>query len=385
MFSRRTNWNLQNNRLSEALAAHHAAQKPLLDLTASNATKCGFAYNSATILQSLQNECSLSYEPDAQGLPSARTAVANYYADRGTGVAIEDTILTTSTSEGYSFVFRTLCDPGDEILIPEPSYPLFSFLADIENVKLVPYPFVYDHGWQIDFHALESAITPRTRGLIVVHPNNPTGHFTKAAEIARLNDICSKKEIALIADEVFWDFPLNEGASATFVANDETLTFTLSGISKISGLPQMKAAWCVISGPEKLKTEARARLEIIADTFLSMNAPVQLALSTFLNQRHAFQKQVMARVLHNLAVLDRCLAAQQSCTRLEIEGGWYAVLRVPATRADEYLAVDLLQRKNVSVHPGHFYDFPTDGYLVVSLITPEKEFQEGIEKVLSFF
>ena len=385
MFSDRTSWNLKSNRLSEALAKHRAAGKPLLDLTASNPTECGFDYDRQAILQVLSNPKSLSYGPDPKGLLSARRAVSEYYSAREIMVPADDIILTTSTSEAYSFVFRVLCNPGDELLIPEPSYPLFSFLADIQDVKLVGYPLLYDHGWQIDFHALQQAVTARTRGMIVVNPNNPTGHFCKPSEVRKLNEICSRRQIAIIADEVFLDFSIAENIRRSFAASAESLTFTMSGLSKISGLPQMKAAWLIASGPEELKAQALARLEVIADTFLSMNAPIQLATPSFLELRHGFQKQVMARVRKNFAELDKQLSAQSSCARLEVEGGWYAILRVPLIRSDEDLAIDLLNAQGVYVHPGHFYDFAADGYLIVSLITPEQDFKEGIKRLLSMF
>jgi aspartate/methionine/tyrosine aminotransferase len=384
MFAKRTNWNLTPNRLSEALAAHRSAGKPLLDLTVSNPTECGFEYDSSAILNALSNPAALSYEPNPRGLESARRAVAGYYADRGDDVSIEDIFLTTSTSEAYSYVFRTLCDPGDELLIPSPSYPLFDFLADIQDVKLARYPLLYDHGWQIDFHSLLQAITPRTRGVIVVNPNNPTGHFAKPAEIAKLNSICAERGLAIIADEVFLDFSLGENRPASFAANRSTPTFTLSGLSKICGLPQMKAAWLIASGPQEWKREALARLEVIADTYLSMNAPVQLAIPKFLEQRHSFQEQVMSRVQRNLAELDRQLATHKPVSRLRVEGGWCAVLRVPATRFDEELAVALLTALGVSVHPGHFYEFPSKGYLLLSLLALETEFSLGVARLLAF-
>jgi alanine-synthesizing transaminase len=293
--------------------------------------------------------------------------------------------LTTSTSEAYSLAFRLLCDPGDEVLIPAPSYPLFGFLADIQDVNLARYPLLYDHGWQMDFHSLEQAITPRTRGIVVVHPNNPTGHFCKPEEQTRLNDICSSRQIAIIADEVFLDFALTEKKPASFAANSAALTFTMSGLSKICGLPQMKAAWLIVNGPEPWKGRALERLELIADTYLSMNAPVQLALPSFLALRHNFQKQLMARVRENLAELDRQLSQQTACTRLELEGGWYAVLRVPATRPDEDLAIDLLTSKGVYVHPGHFYDLASEGQVVVSLIVSERDFLGGMSFSLNSF
>jgi alanine-synthesizing transaminase len=383
MFAKRTNWNLEPNRLSQALAEHRAAGKPLLDLTISNPTECGFEYDSEAILNALRNSAVLKYEPNPKGLECARRAVAEYYAEKGAAVALEDIILTTSTSEAYSFVFRLLCDPRDEILIPEPSYPLFDFLANILDVNLLRYPLIYDHGWQIDFHALEQAITPRTRAVIVVHPNNPTGHFVKPEEMAKLNVICSARHLAIIADEVFLDFSLDGTRPASFGANPGALTFTLSGLSKISGLPQMKAAWLVASGPQTERAEALARLEVTADTYLSMNGPVQLAIPVLLKQRHGFQKQLLERVRRNLSELDRRLATQTVCNRLTVEGGWYAVLRVPATQSSEDQAIDLLKSQGISVHPGHFYDLPSMSYLVVSLLTPEQAFSAGIPGLLA--
>jgi aspartate/methionine/tyrosine aminotransferase len=333
----------------------------------------------------------------------ARQGVAEYYAERGDEVAAEDIILTASTSEAYSFVFHALCNPGDELLVPAPSYPLFGFLAGINDVVLAHYPLIYDHGWQIDFPSLEKAITPRTRGIIVVNPNNPTGHFVKPEELSTLNEICSARDMALVADEVFLDFAHGDSNGRrelgrvarprggngtrppTLATNSGALTFTMSGLSKISGLPQMKAAWLVASGPEALQKDALERIEVIADTYLSMNAPIQLALPTFLQQRHGFQKQVMTRVRRNVGELDRQLMMRKTCSRLEIEGGWYAVVRVPVTRSDDDLAVDLLTKKGIYVHPGHFYDFATDGHLIVSLIMPEREFAEGCRQMLSMF
>jgi alanine-synthesizing transaminase len=385
MFAKRTNWNLEMNRLSAALAAHRAAGKPLFDLTVSNPTECGFAYDEEAILGALRNPAALKYEPNPQGNAVAREAVKRYYAERGAIVSSDDIFLTTSTSEAYSYIFRTLCDTGDEILIPEPSYPLFEFLAEIQDVRLVRYPLFYDHGWQIDFHNVKQGFTPRTRAIIVVNPNNPTGNYCKTEEMRKLNEICAAQGVAIIADEVFLDFALGDKRNPTFAANSGALTFTMSGISKICGLPQMKAAWLVVGGPESLKKEAVARLEVIADTYLSMNAPIQWALPTLLGQRREFQKQVMARVKENLAELDRQLVRQKPCSRLEVEGGWNAVFRVPATRTDEELALELLAAKRVYIHPGHFYDFPTEGFGVVSLISPTREFAQGIRELLSIF
>ncbi|MCU1241578.1 MAG: aminotransferase [Candidatus Acidoferrum typicum] len=382
MFAERTNWNLSANRLSEALARHRASGKRLLDLTASNPTECGFEYDGEVILAALRNPAALRYEPNPKGLESARLAVTEYYSGLDARVSADDIFLTTSTSEAYSYVFRLLCNPGDELLIPAPGYPLFSFLAEILDVKLVRYPLVYDHGWQIDSHSLQQAVTPRTRGVIVVHPNNPTGHFVKANELQALNDICEKRSLAIVADEVFLDFGFNGAAPLTFASNDRALTFVMSGLSKVAGLPQMKMAWLVANGPEALKRQAVEKLEIIADTYLSPNAPVQLATPTFLELRTGFQKQLLGRVRHNLEELDRQLEAQKNCSRLQVEGGWYVVLRVPATRSDEELALTLIESRDVYVHPGHFFDFPTDGYLVLSLIAAEEQFAEGVRRIL---
>jgi len=402
MFAERTNWNLTPNRLSEALAQHLATGKRLYDLSASNPTEVGFSHDHETILHAMCIPSALTYVPDPKGLVRARQGVAEYYADRGDEVSVEDIILTASTSEAYSFVFRALCNPGDELLVPAPSYPLFGFLAGIHDVTLAHYPLVYDHGWQVDMPSVEKAITPRTRGIIVVNPNNPTGHFVKPEELAALNAICSARDMALIADEVFLDFALvdfngrrelgkvrprtaNGGRPQSLAVNNGALTFTMSGLSKIAGLPQMKAAWLVASGPEPLKKQAVERIEVIADTYLSMNAPIQLALPIFLEQRHGFQKQVLTRVRRNVGELDRQLTLRKACSRLEIEGGWYAIVRVPATRSDDDLAVDLLTKKGIYIHPGHFYDFATDGYLIVSLIMPERDFAEGCRQMLSMF
>lgn len=382
MFADRTNWNLKPNRLAKALERHRASGQKLFDLSASNPTECGFSYDAPAIMRSLCTPASLQYHPDPRGLKSAREAVRGYYATHGEHVAIEDLLLTASTSEAYSFVFRLLCNPDDELLIPTPSYPLFDFLADVNDVKLIRYPLFYDHGWHIDLHALKQAITPRTRGIILVHPNNPTGHFTKPEETAQLNNLCAANQMAIIADEVFLDFSLG-AAQKSFVANSAALTFTMSGISKISGLPQMKFAWLAVNGPQEAKREALARLEMIADTYLSLNAPIQLASPILLQQRTSFQQQLMERVRKNLAYLDAQLAQAEKVNRLEVEGGWYAVLRIPAILPDEDFAIELLEKHDVYLHPGHFYDFPGDGYLVVSLITPEQDFSEGLRRTLS--
>lgn len=389
-FARRTSWNLATNRYSEALEAHRRAGRELLDLTASNPTNIGLNYRAEALLPALADRRALQYDPQAKGLREAREAVAAYYAQRGTTISSEDLVLTTSTSEAYSFVFRLLCDPGDAVLVPTPSYPLFDFLADIQDVKLFPYELVYDHGWQIEVNSLFAAVDraiasgARCRAILVVHPNNPTGSYIQPREMQLLNDVCAENDAAIIADEVFLDYSLEAQSPLTFTANEDSLTFTLSGLSKISGLPQMKVAWIAVSGPPALKQEALARLDVIADTYLSMNAPIQLAIPAMLDERNHLQPQLLGRVRANLAELDSQLAQQNLCQRLKVEGGWYAILRVPARGSDEELAIALLQRENVLLQPGHFYDFAAEGYLIVSLITPPTEFAEGMKRTLRF-
>jgi aspartate/methionine/tyrosine aminotransferase len=317
-------------------------------------------------------------------LRSAREAVIGYYREQH-GISRldpESLVLNTSTSEGYSYIFRLLCNPDDEILVPKPSYPLFDFLAELEDVRLVSYPLIYDHGWQIDFASLRPAISDRTRAVVVVHPNNPTGSFVSAGEREKLNQLCRGRNLCLIADEVFLDYAHDVRRRPSFADNHEVLTFTLSGLSKISGLPQMKFSWIATSGPREEVSAAIERLEVIADTYLSMNAPIQLAAPRLLDQRKRMQPMLLDRVLTNLGELDRLLAVQKACQRLAVEGGWNAVMRVPATQSDEDLAIDILREASVLVHPGHFYDFPSDGYLIISLLTQPEEFCQGITRLL---
>ena len=387
MFASRTGWQLAPNAFTVALEKRRAAGGEVLDLTESNPTRCGLRYDQAAILAALSQSGALDYSPDPRGLPEARSAVAGYYRERAPGAtvpALDHIFLTTSTSEAYTWLFRLLCDPGDEVLVPAPSYPLFDFLAGLQDVRLVPYALLYDHGWQIDFHSLEKALSARTRALVVVNPNNPTGSFVKTEELTNLGWLCAPREIALIADEVFLDYAHDRRPRHSLAGMRDTLTFALSGLSKIACLPQMKVAWIAAGGPPDLLVPALARLEVIADTYLSMNAPLQLALPALLEQRHSLQEQLAARIAANLAELDRRLAGQKSCSRLEVEVGFYAVLRVPVTRSDEELAIALLDERGVHVHPGHFYDFPSDGYVVLSLITPAETFAEGVGRLLDF-
>jgi alanine-synthesizing transaminase len=382
MFSHRTDWKLTPNRFTQAQQELQAAGRAVLDLTISNPTRAELHYDAEPILQALVNPGAMDYDPQPKGLRSAREAVAGYYSKQHEDVDPGFIVLTTSTSEGYSYVFRLLCNVEDEVLVPKPSYPLFEFLADLQDVKLVPYPLLYDHGWQIDFPSLYKAVNHRTRAVVVVHPNNPTGSFVAAEERSALNQFCREYNLALIVDEVFLDYAHDGVPRSTLATNRDVLTFTLSGLSKISGLPQMKLAWIVTSGPGEEARAAMARVEVIADTYLSMNAPVQMAAPALLEQRRSIQPLLLDRVRTNLSELDRGLAKQKACRRLEVEGGWYGVLRVPVTQSDEDLAIEILRKVSVLVHPGHFYDFPSDGYLIVSLITPLRDFRNGTAHVL---
>jgi aspartate/methionine/tyrosine aminotransferase len=391
-FSSRTAWDLAETRLARGLRERRAAGLEVLDLTASNPTQCAFAYDEAGILAALGDRASLTYDPDPRGMRFAREAVCRYYAERSAQVEPEQVFLTTGTSEGYGWLFRLLCDAGEEVLIAAPGYPLFDFLAQIEDVRLVPYPLVYDHGWQIDFDGLRERITARTKAIAVVHPNNPTGHYTKDAERRELERICAECGLALIVDEVFLDScaegepplrgPADGGRGRSFATGEHPcLAFVLSGISKIAALPQMKAAWIVAFGPKEPLREAMARLEVVADTFLSMNAPIQCALPAWLAGCGPIQEQIRARTRANLRNLDQILLRFPAVTRLEVEAGWYAVLRVPALGNDEDLAVRLLEERGVYVHPGSFFGFAGEGWLVVSLLTMEEEFRCGVERV----
>ena len=383
-FSERTNWNTEESELARAHRLRAEAGEPIADLTASNPTRCGFAYD-PQLLAALTDPEALDYDPQPRGLLRARQAVCDYYASHCVLLKPEQITLTTSTSEAYSFLFRLLCDAGSEILVPQPGYPLFDFLAVLDDVRIKPVPFVYDHGWQIDPESFRRAITPLTRAIVLVHPNNPTGHFTKPWEAKELAQICREFDLALIVDEVFLDYEFPgsfSGKPVSFAAGIEGVpVFVVSGLSKIAGLPQMKAAWIVAAGPEALA--AQERLEVIADTFLSMNAPVQCALTAWLEGREAIQQQIRGRTAANLAELDRQLSRLPEVSRLEVEGGWYAVLRIPALQPDERTVLALLER-GVWVHPGYFFGMPPSGWLVVSLLGPVAEFKRGVSGLADY-
>jgi alanine-synthesizing transaminase len=377
-FSARTGWDVGESAFAAAIREARAAGRELVDLTVSNPTVCGFDYDAEVVLAPLASEEAMTYDPDPRGMRFAREAVAGYYGDHGADVDPDSVVLTTSTSEGYGYLFRLLCDAGDEVLVAQPSYPLFDFLADLEDVRLKPYPLFYDYGWWIDFAELESRIGPRTKAIVVVHPNNPTGHATGTQERKKLQEICVRRGLALIVDEVFLDYPLEEGArlGSFAVGPHPVLTFVLSGMSKIAGLPQMKVGWIVGFGPEGDGGRAMGRLEVVADTFLSVNAPMQLALPVWLAGRRGIQKQILDRVRENLRS-----ASESGIEVLRVEAGWSAILRLPQKLAEEDMAERLLREAGVIVHPGAFYGIAGVGRVVVSLLGPMREFGEGIQRI----
>jgi len=392
-FSKRTHWDLSENDLAAAIRAHRSAGRELADLTLSNPTLCGFDYNQAELLAPLSNPSATIYTADPLGMASAREAVAAYYTDAEAELPIDRICLTTSTSEAYSFLFRLLCDPGDEVLVATPSYPLFDYIAQLDNVVLREYPLHYDpnsdprtdahSGWSIDLVALRSSITHRIRAIILVHPNNPTGNFASGTERAALETLCEEQGIALIVDEVFLDYAIGEAARTQSAKSFTTgqprcLTFVLSGISKICGLPQMKASWIAACGPEALVRSAMARLEVIADTFLSMNAPIQNALPSWLANRHSIQQQIRQRITENLETLDAHLAGTQA-HRLTLQAGWTAILRVPRTiDGREFTQASLAA--GTLIQPGSFYGLP-GGRAVLSLLTPTETWVTGLERL----
>ncbi len=378
-FSNRLDWAARPNRLTELLEARRAQGARLLDLTESNPTRAGLDYDKQAILAPLAGESSLLYRPHPAGLESARRAIAAYYAARGHEVDPGQIILTAGTSEAYGFLFKLLADPGDEVLVPRPSYPLFDYLARLEGVAVRQYRLVYDHGWWLDLESVRAALGERTRAIVAVSPNNPTGHFLKADEQQALVTLCAERGLALITDEVFFDYPLGSprGRAPSAVTVGGALSFTLNGLSKAAGLPQMKLGWIVVSGPRELLEAAMARLELIADTYLTVGTPAQEAAGAWLEWAERFQRRLRTRLEGNLAHLNSALSGTPAGV-LECEGGWYAILQLPRTRSDEEWALELLRGDGVLAQPGYFYDLDQEACLVVSLLVEPEVLREGI-------
>jgi len=384
MFSERTRWDLRPNRLAERLAAKRASGARVLDLTESNPTRVGLPYPD-DVLAALARAEARRYEPQPFGLRTAREAVAADFARRGSAVDPGRIVLSASTSEAYAFLFKLLCDPGDEILVPRPGYPLFDFLATLESVEVRTYPLRYDGAWHVDLSALRASLTPRTRAVVVVSPHNPTGTCLKHEERDAIEALCAGRGAALVSDEVFADYAFREDPRrvASVARDGSALAFALGGLSKSCGLPQLKLAWMAVTGPEPLRRDALARLEIVADTYLSVSTPVQVAAPELLARKEELQAPLRARLSSNLETLRSAIGPGCPASLLEPEGGWSAVLRVPATRSEEDRVTRLLDERDVLVHPGFFFDFAQEAYLVLSLLPAEAEFAEGLARLVA--
>jgi len=380
LFSSRTDWPFSSNPISQQLRLFQEQGTPIIDLTCSNPTQCGFSYPVMAVLQAFQNEQNLSYQPDARGMLRAREAVCRYYAERGVQVSPQNIFLTASTSEAYSLLFRLLVDIGEEVVFPKPSYPLFEFLAGLNDIEWKTYPLAYDGAWKLDRQRFREVLRPSCKAVIIVNPNNPTGSCLDQEEVSFIESLCAVEDRAIICDEVFLDYPLDPGSSIrSLAAGSGCLTFVLGGLSKAVGLPQMKLSWIVVSGPASKVEEANRRMEMICDTYLSVNTPAQNALSFWLRESEGLRQEILGRLRKNYSVLtslDPCGIA-----RLRAQGGWYAVLELPPGICEEEFSLSLLKEEKVYTHPGYFFDFESEPFLVVSLLPPENAFRSGIEAI----
>ena len=385
MFAARTAWNLSPNPLTLASEKRRAAGLPVIDLTESNPTRCGFVYPEAELVRGMARFDPASYAPHPRGTEAARAAIAADYASRGVEIAPEHLVLTSGTSEAYSFLFRLLTDPGDRILVPAPSYPLFEFLARINDVVLATYPLHSNLDFAVDIHALASAVSERTRAILLVNPGNPSGVYLKHHELDSLESICGERGIPLICDEVFGDYAFGEDLDrvGTLVGGTRPSWFVLNGLSKMLALPQLKLAWIALGGPESVVTEALRRLDVIADTHLSVGAQVQHALPDLFRLKPSIQQQIRERLSHNRSYLHREAGKTLNCRLWPAEGGWSAILRIPTTRTEESWALRLLERDGILTYPGYFFDFPDDGRLVISLLCEPARFRAGVDRLLS--
>jgi alanine-synthesizing transaminase len=388
MFSRRVPADQRSNRLSKALDGERARGTPLLDLTESNPTRCGLRYDEQGIIKALSHPGSFLYEPHPQGLPAAREAVAAYYRQKGLAASADSLFLTSSTSEAYAHLFKLLADPGSEVLVPVPGYPLLEVITRLEGIRMVPYRMLYDEarGWWIDIERLRATISTRTVAIAVVSPNNPTGSYVKESELLEIGALCRDFGLALLVDEVFSDYPSSRpGAVAekarSAVGYAEALTFVLSGFSKILALPQLKLSWIQVNGPDPSRGQALEHLAYIADAFLSVSTPVQHGAADLLQLRSGIQGQIRARLEENCRTLESVLRGAGRCRLLMREGGWYAVVRLADGLSEEDAAVSLLREGGVHVHPGYFYDFPAGAHLVLSLLPRPEVFREGVERI----
>ena len=386
MFSKRLPASLATNRLTEAVARRRADAEPLIDLTLSNPTRAAIDYP-ADVLEPLSDARGLTYSPSPFGLVDAREAVAREYARHGVAVSPDCVVLTASTSDAYSILFKLLGDAGDEVLVPRPSYPLFDHLTRLDSLVPIPYDLEYHARWSVDVSSVERAVTPRTRALLVVSPNNPTGSFIMRDELDALAHLCARHGLAIVADEVFADYPLETaaaGSAARDVERSDVLTFALGGLSKSIGLPQLKLGWMVVAGPPAQRAAALQRLEHVCDTYLSVATPVQVAAAELLTRGASIRHAIQGRVRANYHALRAMADAVPSCRVLVAEGGWYSVLQVPTFESEDDLVLRLLDA-GVLTHPGYFFDFAHESFLVVSLLTPSDAFRDGLSRVLRHF
>jgi aspartate/methionine/tyrosine aminotransferase len=382
-FSKRTNWDIGSNDLVKAYEQLKGKGVSIIDLTLSNPTQCGIAYPQESILRSFATAKNLVYEPNAKGLLKARQQVVKYYEERGILVSPEQILLTSSTSEAYSFIFRLLANVNDRILFPQPSYPLFQCLTELNDVRIGYYPLVYDKSWDIDFEELRGNVDATTKAVVLVNPNNPTGSFLRKHDVEDLNVFCKERGLAIICDEVFGDFIFEDRfAYAHLAGNKEVLTFTLSGLSKSMGLPQMKLAWIVVNGPVEVVQQALERLEIIADTYLSVATPSQQALEGWSTLRGSIQQSIQGRLERNVNFLKEYLTPIKFCELLKVDAGWYAILKIPANLSEDEWCQEFLLKDHVYTHPGYFFDFDSEAFIVLSLLPREDQFQEGIRRIL---
>jgi aspartate/methionine/tyrosine aminotransferase len=384
MFSSRVPSERTANRIATRLARLRDSRVAYVDLTQSNPTNAGLDYP-VNVIDGLDHPRGLSYSPSPFGAMSAREVVARDFARRGADVRAEHVTLTASTSEAYSLLFKLLCDPGDEVLVPRPSYPLFEHLTSLDAARTAPYDLEYHGTWTVDFQSVERSLSSRTRAMLVVNPNNPTGSFLTRSELDRIAEICRSKSLALIGDEVFADYSWNDTRQVSVLDQQTALTFSLGGLSKSVGLPQLKLGWMAVTGPSSLVGEAMERLEIICDTYLSVSTPVQLALQELLDRGAETRRRIRSRVMGNLGELERAISRYPSCTLLAAGGGWYAVVQVPATRPEEEMVLSLLDEDRVLVHPGYFFDFSSEAFMIVSLLPRPDEFCRGVEAMCRRF
>jgi hypothetical protein len=383
MFSSRIPWDRAPNRLARAVASARSDARALIDLTATNPTTTGIGYPD-DLLRRLASPAALVYTPHPFGLPEARDAVARDYRRRGMAIDSAGVVLTASTSEAYSLLFKLLCDAGDAVLVPVPSYPLFDHLTRLDGIRASTYQLEYHGRWMVDFETVDRSWSPAVRAVLGVSPNNPTGSILSEGELSELENRCADRDAALILDEVFADYPLQAGGGHTAGPGlrGRALTFRLGGLSKSAGLPQVKLGWIGVDGPEPLVREALERLDIICDAYLSVSTPVQVAAPELIDTAHQVRARICTRIAGNYAELRRQASGHPSIQVLAAEAGWSAVVRVPSTRAEEELVLELVERDGVLVHPGFFFDFPHESFVIVSLLPEPAVFAEGVGRML---